>query len=72
MRFEQNKTETLNLRVSPSFKAALKAVAERENRSMVNALEYLVLDYFERNRLSVPMTSDSKAKEVNARAKTTR
>lgn len=72
MRFEQNKTETLNLRVSPYFKAALKAVAERENRSMVSALEYLVLDYFERNRLSVPMASDSKAKEINARAKTTR
>jgi hypothetical protein len=44
MRFEDGKTEALNLRVSPAFKAALKTLAETENRSMVNMLEVLVMD----------------------------
>lgn len=44
MRFEDGKTEALNLRVSPSFKLALKALAESENRSMVNMLEVLVME----------------------------
>jgi hypothetical protein len=44
MQFDDIKTETLNLRVSPSFKAALKALAEAEHRSMVNMLEILVLE----------------------------
>lgn len=44
MRFDDGKTEALNLRVSPSFKAALKRLAEAENRSMVNMLEVLVME----------------------------
>lgn len=72
MRFDQIKSETLNLRVSPSFKLALKTLAGRENRSMVNALEYLVLDYFKRNQLSVPTAPSSKAKGEHAHARTKR
>lgn len=44
MQFDDIKTETLNLRVSPTFKAALKALAHAEHRSMVNMLETLVLE----------------------------
>jgi len=44
MQFDEIKTETLNLRVSPSFKTALKALADAEHRSMVNMLETLVLE----------------------------
>jgi hypothetical protein len=47
MRFDDVKSETLNLRVSPSFKLALKAVADNERRSMVNMLEVLLGDYCE-------------------------
>ena len=72
MRFDQIKSETLNLRVSPSFKLALKTLAERENRSMVNALEYLVLDYFKRNQLAAPPAPSSKAKGEHARGKAKR
>jgi len=54
MPFKQIKSDTLNLRVSPAFKEALKSVAARENRSMVNALEWLILDYFKRNKLGLP------------------
>ena len=45
MRFDDVKTETLNLRVSPTFKRTLKAVAEAQSRSMVNMLEVILLDY---------------------------
>ncbi len=41
----EQKTETLNLRVSPKVKAALQAAARREHRSMANTVEHLVLRY---------------------------
>ena len=52
MRFDDVKTDTLNLRVSPSFKLALKAAAEHEQRSMVNMLEVLVAQYCETKGIS--------------------
>lgn len=52
LRFDENKSATLNLRVSPRFKRAVQLIAERENRSAVNALECLVLDYFDRKGLT--------------------
>lgn len=48
MRFTDTKSETLNLRVSPVFKLALKEAADREHRSMVNMLEVLLCEYCER------------------------
>ena len=64
MRFEDGKTEALNLRVSPSFKVALKALAESENRSMVNMLEVLVMERV--------YPSQIKSTAVKATAKTAR
>jgi len=46
-----NKTEFLNMRVSPQTKRALRVIAESENRSMANALEWLVAEYMARNEL---------------------
>lgn len=54
MRFDDTKSDTLNLRVSPSFKLALKAAAEHEQRSMVNMLEVLVASYCDANDIAVP------------------
>lgn len=45
MRFTDTKSETLNLRVSPTFKHALKEAADHEQRGMVNMLEVLLGDY---------------------------
>lgn len=45
MRFTDTKSDTLNLRVSPTFKQALKEAANNEQRSMVNMLEVLLTDY---------------------------
>lgn len=52
MRFDDIKTETLNLRVAPSFKRALKVAAAAESRSMVNLLEVILIDYCERRGLA--------------------
>lgn len=49
MRFTDTKSETLNLRVSPTFKLTLREVADHEQRSMVNMLEVLLVDYCDRN-----------------------
>ena len=54
MRFTDTKSETLNLRVSPTFKQVLKEAAEREQRSMVNMLEVLLGDYCDRKSI-VPL-----------------
>lgn len=48
MRFDDVKTETLNLRVGPSFKSTLRVLAGTEHRSMVNMLEVLLADYCKR------------------------
>lgn len=45
MRFTDIKSETLNLRVSPTFKQVLREAADHEQRSMVNMLEVLLGDY---------------------------
>jgi hypothetical protein len=48
------KSETLNMRVKPQTKQALRLIADREKRSMANALECLVDEYVARNHLDVP------------------
>lgn len=48
----EQKTETLNLRVSPKLKAALQAAARREHRSMANMVEHLVFGYCEEHGLA--------------------
>lgn len=47
------KTETLNLRVSTGFRAALQLAAKKEHRSPTNMVEHLVWDYCERNGISL-------------------
>ena len=61
MRFDDVKSETLNLRVSPTFKLALKAAADGQRRSMVNMLEALLGDYCEQNGLSLDKAAASPA-----------
>lgn len=54
----KRKTEVLSIKTTPEIKAALKQIAARENRSVANALEALVLDYFSRFRLPPPRGRD--------------
>ncbi len=67
MRFDDVKTETLNLRVSPTFKQTLKAVAEMESRSMVNMLEVILLDYCKQHPLPEGAVKDSS--DLNTKGK---
>lgn len=53
MRFSDIKSETLNLRVSPTFKRVLKDAADNEQRSMVNMLEVLLSDYCQRKGIEL-------------------
>lgn len=74
MRFTDLKSETLNLRVSNTFKLALKEAAELEHRSMVNMLEVLLCDYCERKGLVLPNQEETaqgcgQVKTVNGRKK---
>lgn len=54
----KRKTEVLSIKTTPGIKRALREIAERENRSVANTLETLVLDYFARNCLQLPSNAD--------------
>jgi hypothetical protein len=60
------KTETLTCRIAPEVKAALRAAAEREHRSLANMLEVMVLRYTARTPPSVSATSGSQREEDQA------
>jgi len=71
MRFTDTKSETLNLRVSPTFKHVLKQAADREHRSMVNMLEVLVGVYCDRKGIVSP-GQESPTPAAHKRARTGR
>lgn len=56
-----HKSKTMSLRVSPEFKLALKAAAERERRSQANLLEHLLFAYCEQS--GIPAKSISRKKK---------
>lgn len=68
MRFTDTKSETLNLRVSPTFKQVLKEAADHEQRSMVNMLEVLLGDYCDRMGIVPPGQIASPPAHKRARA----
>lgn len=48
------KTTTLNLRIDPALKDALKAAAVRDHRSVANMVEVLILRHCEAQGISIP------------------
>lgn len=48
------KTTTLTFRIEPVLKEALRAVADREHRSIANMVEVMIRDYCGRNGIPVP------------------
>ena len=48
------KTATLNLRVDPGVKEAIRIAAENEHRSIANMVEILIRDHCERVGISIP------------------
>lgn len=57
---KENKTVTLNMRVTKRMKAALHRIGDRESRNLVNTLEWLVVDYHRRNNIPMPEGNEIK------------
>jgi len=53
-----SKTATLNLRIDPALKEALRIAALRDHRSIANLLEVLIRQHCEENRISIPEQQD--------------
>ena len=49
-----SKTTTLNLRINPALKDALRTAALREHRSIANMVEVLILRHCEQEGISIP------------------
>ncbi len=48
------KTTTLNLRVAPAIKEAVKVAANQDHRSVANMIELLIRKHCEQEGISVP------------------
>lgn len=59
----KGKTEVVSVRVEPSIKAALKAAADQERRSMASMLEVMVLAYCKSHEIPVPDSQSGSASE---------
>jgi len=49
------KTTTMNLRVDPFIKAAIREAAEREHRSIANMIEILIRQHCKEVGISIPV-----------------
>ncbi len=52
------KTTTLNLRVDPAIKEAIKVAAHRDHRSVANMIELLIRKHCEQEGISIPEQSE--------------
>jgi uncharacterized protein (DUF1778 family) len=48
-----NKTSTLNLRINPGIKEAVKRAAELEHRSIANFVEFLIRNHCKEQGISI-------------------
>jgi hypothetical protein len=58
---DRRKTQAINLRMSPSTKALLRAAAERDHRTLSNLLELLILEHCQKHGIEVPPDADGDA-----------
>lgn len=59
------KTETITVRIEPAVKAGLKAMAERERRSIANMIEVMIRDYCGRNAVPIDDSASPSAIHTN-------
>lgn len=59
----RTKISTLNLRIDPRIKAAVRKAAEREHRSVANMVEVLIRRHCEDS--GIPMELDPKPRSEN-------
>jgi len=48
-----SKSETITVRIEPTVKEGLKAMAEQERRSQANMIEIMIRDYCKRNGVMI-------------------
>ena len=51
------KTATLNLRIDPAIKDAIRVAAEKDHRSIANMVELLIREHCDRVGISIPKES---------------
>lgn len=57
-RMAKTKISTLNLRISPSIKEAVREAAAREHRSVANMVEVLIRRHCDQSGITIPEQSD--------------
>ena len=58
-----SKTATLNLRITPVLKQALRNAAEREQRSLANMVEVMIRNYSETHGWALPDSAEKPKSE---------
>ena len=58
----RTKISTLNLRIDPNVKAAVRAAAEREHRSVANMVEVLIRRHCEQSGIPVKEAGTPRSK----------
>lgn len=57
-RMTKTKISTLNLRIEPGLKEAVREAAAREHRSVANMIEMLIRRHCDRSGISIPDSTD--------------
>jgi hypothetical protein len=58
LKMTKNKTSTLNVRISPSLKEALRIASIQDHRSISNLLEKMIINHCEANGITIPEQHD--------------
>ena len=61
----KTKISTLNLRINPSIKTAVREAAAREHRSVANMVEVLIRRHCEQAGITIPEQMDLSARNRN-------
>lgn len=57
-RMAKTKISTLNLRINPSIKEAVREAAAKEHRSVANMVEVLIRRHCDQSGITIPEQSD--------------
>ena len=61
----KTKVSTLNLRITPSIKAAVREAAAREHRSVANMVEMLIRRHCDETGITIPEQMDNPPRNRN-------
>ena len=64
-RMAKTKVSTLNLRITPSIKAAVREAAAREHRSVANMVEMLIRRHCDETGITIPEQMDNPPRNRN-------